>query len=107
MISKILPIFIYLLPTLTYAQTAEDAFKAEKVKVLKVETHNDIKTYFVELPFDPSVGSNSSRLKARVAVNNGCKSFAFVSAIDKVKVNVIAKKIKGECELSENIENLK
>src|SRR5579885_2050513 len=79
-------------------------FKADKIKLLKIETTAGEKNYFVEFPFDPSVGSNTNRIEAEVGAENGCKSFTMISPGDRIEVKVTAMMAKGECTLSEEIK---
>lgn len=99
---------ISLLSTSVFAKenSIESVFKANKVKLLKTDSVQGEKVYYVELPFDPSVGRNTVRLEAEIAAANNCKSFQMVSELDGVQIKVKAHKDKKECVLKEDISPL-
>lgn len=83
--------------------SVETVFKSNKIHLEKTEIVNGRKTYYVKLPFDPSVGMNSHKLEAKIAAVNDCKPFVLVSDVDKVKILVNSKLDKGHCLISEEI----
>jgi len=86
--------------------TIDEVFQKNKVKVYKTEVVNDETIYTVELPFDPSIGRNSSQLEAELVEANGCKSLSLISNLDEIKIHVLAKKNKKGCVLKEEIKRL-
>ncbi len=83
-------------------------FNANKIKLQKVEIQASAQaTYYADLPFDPMIGRNTSKLEAGIAGANGCRSFAIVSPQDKVKIRVEAKvDAQKHCALDETIDTL-
>lgn len=82
-------------------------FADNQVAVRKVERLRGETVYTVDLPFDPMIGQNSTKLEAELAEALDCRDFTLVSSRDKLRIRIAARRSGKECMIKEVIEEMR
>lgn len=86
---------------------AMKVFAENQVAVRKVERLRGELFYTVDLPFDPMIGQNSTKLEAELAEALDCHDFTLVSSRDKLRIRIAARRSGKECMIKEVIEEMR